>query len=88
MPDFTSCSLNTAVGSSVVSGNWLLPNDSLMTSTWSFVTAQSRACKIAELNANPPAGKTFSPTSEAPGAMPRTRILQPAGSGCAGIHER
>ena len=28
---------------------------------------------------------TFSPTRLAPGAMPRTVMLQPGGSGCAGL---
>src|SRR2546423_2753 len=77
MPARTSSSLNTAAGSSLVSGYWLLPNDSLTTSTWSWVTAQSSAASTAELNANPPSGKIFSPTRFASGAMPSTRIVQP-----------
>jgi hypothetical protein len=53
-------------------------------SAWSCVTAQSRPWMITEVN-EPPSPNTFMPISEAPGATPRTRMLQPGGSGCAGL---
>jgi hypothetical protein len=56
-----------------------------MMSAWSCVTAQSIPWMITEPYAELALPKTFIPMSDAPGAMPRTVMLQPGGSGWAGL---
>ena len=84
-PAATACSLNWRVRSAVLSGIGYSPNDSLRMSAWSTVSAQSRPSRIVELKAALALPNTFIPISDAPGAIPRTVMLQPAGSGWAGL---
>ena len=84
-PACTAASLASVIGSLALSGNGLPPNDSLSTSTWSCSTAHSMACTKLEVVVYPRLLKTFSPTSEAPGAMPRIRMLHGDGSGWAAL---
>src|SRR3954468_8475335 len=84
IPAGPAASLKRLRRSRVVSGSVEPPKDSLRMSAWSTVTAQSRPWRIVELN-DPPSPKTFIPISDAPGATPRTVIVQPGGSGCAGL---
>src|SRR5215211_7477669 len=88
-PAATAASFAIATGSSPIVGYALLPKyglppkDSLITSTPATVTAYSTACTSSELNATLLEPNTLRPTSEAPGATPRTLMVQPAGSGWA-----
>src|SRR5689334_22996336 len=84
-PERTAASLNCLIVSREVSGIVWSPKDSLMMSAWSWVTAQSMPWMITLVYADETAPNTFMPISEAPGATPRTVMLQPGGSGCAGL---
>ena len=74
-----------ATGSSWVFGTGLPPMDSLSTLTWSCRTAHSTAWMICELKKPALLPATFSTARLAPGAMPLILMLQPGGSGCAGL---
>jgi len=65
-----------------------VPNDSLITSTWSTVTAQSIAWMKWDANVEVALPKTLRPTRLAPGATPSMRMLQPGGSGWAALTNR
>src|SRR5215472_4190542 len=84
MPAATAFALAIWMGSLRSSGKGFAPNDSLITFTWSCSTAQSIAWITVESNA-PPVPKTLRLTRLAPGAMPLMRMVQPGGSGCAGL---
>src|SRR5215471_303574 len=84
IPAATAFAFAIWTASSRSSGNGLAPNDSLITFTWSCSTAQSIAWMMVESNA-PPVPKTLRATRLAPGAMPLTRMVQPGGSGWAGL---
>src|SRR5665213_825984 len=84
-PAWTAAWLASEVGSVPLSGTALLPKDSLITSTSSCVTTYSIDSTKAASEVKPSSPKTLIPTSDAPGAMPRMRILQGEGSGCAAL---
>ena len=84
-PAATAWELNMRVRSCAVSGIGFSPNDSLRMSAWSCETAQSSPCSTVESKDWLELPNTFMPISDAPGAMPSTRMLQPLGSGCAGV---
>src|SRR5215469_17966857 len=84
-PAATAASSASCTGSFRVSGIGRPPKDWLSTSTWSTFTAHSMAWMIWELK-KPGAGPdTLSAAMLAPGATPRIRIVQPGGSGWAGL---
>src|ERR1700690_3395401 len=80
-PARTAASFAREMGSLASSGNGLPPKDSLITSTSSCSTAYSMACTKLDVVLGLICEKTFKPTSEAPGAMPRMRILHGDGNG-------
>ena len=84
-PAATAASLARLIGSLSGSGKGLPPNDSLMTSTSSTTTAYSTAWTKLDVVVYPSWLKTLRPTSDAPGAMPRTRMLQGDGRGRPGL---
>jgi len=74
-----------ATASSCVFGIGFPPMDSFSTLTWSCRTAHSIAWMICELKKPGALPATFSTARLAPGAMPSILMVQPAGSGCAGL---
>ena len=72
-------------GSLAALGCGLPPKDSLRMLTWSCRTAHWIAWMIVELKNPGPEPCMFMTARLTPGAMPSILMLQPAGSGCAGL---
>ena len=84
MPCLTASSSKTDTGSVPFCGMGLPPKDCESTSTWSWLTAQSRPCRIVLLVENSVLN-TFMTARLAPGATPRIRMSQCLGSGRFGF---
>ena len=84
-PAATAALSASETGSFSVFGSGLPPIDSLRMLTWSCRTAHSMPWMIVELK-NPAFGpERFITARLAPGAMPSILMLQPGGSGWAGL---
>ncbi len=84
-PAATAAWSASATGSSWVFGTGFPPKGSLSTLTWSTMTAHWTAWRIVELKTAEPLPKASIIATSAPGAMPSILMLQPGGSGCAGL---
>src|ERR1700683_2772569 len=82
-PAATAASLNCLTASTTVSGSGLEPKDSLITFTWSVLTAYSMAWRKLDVVESSFIPNTSSPTRDAPGATPSIRTLQAEGSAWA-----